>query len=153
MTVRPLLIVGVASVALSQFCFAGVAPTGCSSCPGMTWVRTNCRFFFLPVTEPRVVGSLENLPPEIVAQANHYLSKRLGQAFLAKLQFREAHVLDLDSYYKANPSLDRATTRAPAYELAFLVPFDPQGPVEYCATLQLDTRGSPFADIELPDVG
>jgi hypothetical protein len=119
----------------------------------MTWVRTECHFFYLPGTEPQIVRSLADLPAPVVTEADKYLSKRLGRPFLSKLQFHEAHVHDLDAYYKKNGAPGRAADHLPKYELAFRVTFYTQGPVEYCATLHLDASGAIMEDIALPDIG
>jgi hypothetical protein len=139
-------------LSLSAPVSAAMGPESCTSCPGMTWVKTECRFFYLIGTEPRVVHSIAELPQAVTVTVDDHLAKRLGRPFMSKLQFYEAHVYDLDTYYKHNPTSNRDENRLPRYELAFRVMFYSQEPVEYCATVQLDSAGAVLKDIDLPDV-
>jgi hypothetical protein len=118
----------------------------------MTWVKTECHFFYLIGTEPRVVRSIAELPQAVTETVDNHFAKRLGRPFMSKLQFYEAHVYDLDTYYKHNPTSNRDENRLPRYELAFRVLFYAQEPVEYCAMVQLDSAGAILKEIELPDV-
>jgi len=118
----------------------------------MTWVKTECHFFYLIGTEPRVVRSIADLPRVVTATVDDHLAKRLGRPFMSKLQFYKAYVYDLDTYYKRNPTSSRSEDRLPRYELAFRVTFYPQEPVEYCAMVKLDSAGAILNDIDLPEV-
>jgi hypothetical protein len=137
--------------ALSSVSSAGMGPESCFSCPGMTWVRTECHFLWLSET-PRIVHTLGDLPPEVVAKVDAHLERRLGRSFLSKLRFDQAHVSDPKAYYQEHPDWDRAKYPIPTYELAYLVTFYDEGPVEYCAKMEVDSSGGVIEEIDLPPV-
>jgi len=131
-------------------CVAHAAPA-----PGMTWVKTECHFFWREDDEPnkpRIVHSLEDLPPEVVAKVNAHLAKRLGRDFFSRLRFEEAHVGDPDAFYKQYPDWDRAKSPLSTYEIAWRVLFDDDAPVDYCARLDVDASGGVVHEIDLPPV-
>lgn len=142
------------AVLLSQ----GLAfPGGCEpdiywSCPGMTWVKTECNFIWSSEDGARITKSLKDLPPEIVAKLHEHLVKRLGRPFMSKLRFGEARIRDVDAYYREYPDWDRVKNPMPTYEVAYQVEFHGEGPVQYCAKIELDASGAVLEEIDLPAV-
>src|SRR4030095_18602 len=130
-------------------------PGGCdseshSSCAGMTWVKTDCNFVWYSEDDARVTKSLKDLPPEILIKLDEHLAKRLGRPFMLKLRFGWARIKDVDAYYRENPNWDRAKNPMPAYEVAYQVAFHEEGPVQYCAKIELDASGAVLEEIDLP---
>lgn len=88
----------------------------------------------------RGVDSLSQLPPRIASNLQGYLEIILGP-FSDSLTFAHGQAVDLDSKFRADSIAYRREYVLPAYELVFLLKYDPVHISNYYLKVELDQYG------------
>lgn len=99
--------------------------------------------------EPRQIESLNEIPAPIRAALERHLQQRLGNEFLANLEFSEGKSVDLEELHRVYPDSKSYRWEVFAYMFTFLVK-QPHKDVEYHAQIELRKNGTILKEIDLP---
>ena len=101
--------------------------------------------------EPKTPQSLLEIPEPVRARLMSHLSSRLGEGFLARLEFTGGQIIDFAELRRVNPGSRDYQWEVPAYILHFAFKMPEAGIASYTSQISLRSDGSVLEEIGLPN--